>query len=397
MKILLLTTLYPEETRPDLRQDTKAIHYFARQWVKDGHEVLVIHIYLHPLRDLFHRKKKFGISLSINEGVKVVLLEKQLMIPHARRLLRFQQKATSTIINRFLSKEFFSPDVLIAHFPTFLTGVVDRIDIKCPRIAVLHYADAKTLKKINDRKKIKEMFSKYNGIGFRGKHIQKVYQKYESGHKNFFMVYSGVPPNFITQENYKYKTIQDKSQEFLKIVYVGNLIPLKNVDITIKALHKVAKDVDFKFTIIGDGPELKNLKMLVSKLGLEERVTFTGKLTRDQALSIMRESDLFIMVSSPETFGLVYLEAMSQGCIVIGSKGEGIDGIIKDGYNGFLVSPHNQEELAQKIYLISNMEEERKKTVLKNAYNTVSRMTDKDMAEKYIERITEIVNMYSGE
>ena len=49
----------------------------------------------------------------------------------------------------------------------------------------------------------------------------------------------------------------------------------------------------------------------------------------------MEESDVFAMVSSPETFGLVYIEAMAKGCVTIGSKGEGIDGVIVNNENGF--------------------------------------------------------------
>src|SRR5690554_4105006 len=106
MKILLLTTLYPEKNRPDLRKDTRAIHYFTRQWTKDGHEIIVVHIYLNPIRDLFHHKKRTDISLSQYEGVKVILIEKQLLYPHTRKLLKFQQKATSKSINNFLKRKF---------------------------------------------------------------------------------------------------------------------------------------------------------------------------------------------------------------------------------------------------------------------------------------------------
>ena len=53
------------------------------------------------------------------------------------------------------------------------------------------------------------------------------------------------------------------------------------------------------------------------------------------------QSDVFVLPSVNETFGMVYLEAMSQGCIPIGTSGEGIDGIIENGKNGYLCDRNN--------------------------------------------------------
>ena len=64
---------------------------------------------------------------------------------------------------------------------------------------------------------------------------------------------------------------------------------------------------------------------------------------------MLKQHDVFIMISKNETFGLVYLEAMAVGCITIASRQEGFDGIIKHGYNGFLCEAGNQEELEKLI------------------------------------------------
>ena len=76
----------------------------------------------------------------------------------------------------------------------------------------------------------------------------------------------------------------------------------------------------------------------------------------------MQMSECFIMVSKNETFGLVYLEAMLQGCIVVASKNEGIDGIIIHGENGFLCNAGDVNELTKnlKIYRFSNWTREKK-------------------------------------
>lgn len=77
------------------------------------------------------------------------------------------------------------------------------------------------------------------------------------------------------------------------------------------------------------------------------------RLTREQTLEEFRKAEVFVMISSPETLGLVYLEAMSQGCVAIGSRNEGIDGILVDGKNGYLVESGNAEELRARLDAIA--------------------------------------------
>ena len=72
-------------------------------------------------------------------------------------------------------------------------------------------------------------------------------------------------------------------------------------------------------------------------------------MDKEEVLKHMGESRIFVMPSVNEGFGIVYLEAMSQKCIVIGTKGEGIEDVIKHGENGFLVTPNNPNELADII------------------------------------------------
>ena len=66
-------------------------------------------------------------------------------------------------------------------------------------------------------------------------------------------------------------------------------------------------------------------------------------------MHMMAGADFFVMPSYPEGLGIVYLEAMGEGCITIGTKGEGIDGIIRDGENGFLVERDDALAIAEII------------------------------------------------
>lgn len=134
------------------------------------------------------------------------------------------------------------------------------------------------------------------------------------------------------------------------ILQVGNLIPQKKVDITIEAFSRVLKKYpQSRLQIIGDGVEGENLKKQCNALNIMEYVHFYGYLDNEEVLKHMGESRIFVMPSVNEGFGIVYLEAMSQKCIVIGTKGEGIEDVIRHGENGFLVTPNNPDELADII------------------------------------------------
>ena len=109
-----------------------------------------------------------------------------------------------------------------------------------------------------------------------------------------------------------------------------------------------------------------------------------GRIPRNEVLKLMEESDVFVMISKDETFGLVYLEAMSKGCIVIASKNEGMDGIIEHGVNGYLCQAGNEEELVEVLREIRNLSAPKRKSIAANAIETVKKMTDKIVAEDYL-------------
>ena len=98
-------------------------------------------------------------------------------------------------------------------------------------------------------------------------------------------------------------------------------------------------------------------------------------------------NDVFIMISKNETFGLVYLEAMAVGCIVVASKNEGFDGIIVDNVNGFLCDAGNVDELASVIKKIKTLSVDRLKEISSNAVATAQKLTEENVARAYLNNI----------
>lgn len=112
-----------------------------------------------------------------------------------------------------------------------------------------------------------------------------------------------------------------------------------------------------------------------------------GFVSRDKVPSFVGKAQCFVMISEEETFGLVYLEAMSMGCLTIASRNEGMDGIIEDGVNGFLCKAGDEKELAKIIDKINNMSQNDIYQISQNAIATARKLTDSKVAEDYIDSI----------
>ena len=111
---------------------------------------------------------------------------------------------------------------------------------------------------------------------------------------------------------------------------------------------------------------------------------FTGRIPRDEIIDFLKQSDVFVMISKGEIFGLVYLEAMALGLIPIGSKNEGIDGVITDEENGFLCKAGDVDELVTIIKKIKRMSPESLKEMSDKAKQTANDYSDENVAKKYL-------------
>ena len=122
------------------------------------------------------------------------------------------------------------------------------------------------------------------------------------------------------------------------VISVGTLKARKCMDRTLEAFAQLAGDFpDATLTIVGMGEMEGALRARIAQLGLERRVTLTGGLPHEEVVARMAQSDLFVLPSWGEGYGIVYIEAMAAGCIAVGAKDEGIEDTIRDGENGFLV------------------------------------------------------------
>ncbi len=140
-----------------------------------------------------------------------------------------------------------------------------------------------------------------------------------------------------------------QSKSLLTFISVARIDYKKGFDILINAFIQANLPKDsWKLNIIGWGEDIDKLKSLVLEKDLQDNVFLLGKKTKDQIVSELRRSDVFVLASRLETFGLVFVEAMSQGLPVIGTICGGPEEIINEN-NGILVPSDNIEAMSAAI------------------------------------------------
>lgn len=157
---------------------------------------------------------------------------------------------------------------------------------------------------------------------------------------------------------YKLQSMRGNSNFKLKnssVFFIGRLTEIKGVDILLKAVPIVKREIpEIKVYIAGDGPLKKELIDMTKKLNIENNVEFLGFISENEKNSYLKSVDICAFPSRYEPFGIVLLEAMACKRPVIGSKVGGIPFVIEDKKTGLLFEKDNIEELAEKIIFLLN-------------------------------------------
>ncbi|EMF83803.1 glycosyltransferase, group 1 family protein [Leptospira weilii serovar Topaz str. LT2116] len=138
-----------------------------------------------------------------------------------------------------------------------------------------------------------------------------------------------------------------------KLLHVGRISYEKNCDVILNAFKLIRDEIpDSTLTIIGDGPALPSLKVQARNLGVENAVTFTGFMKREQLPEEYPKYDLFLTASTMETQGLVILESIACGLPAVGVDSFAIPELIHDNKNGYIAKPFDVKGIAEKAMAI---------------------------------------------
>lgn len=375
MKILFVTDLYPLGDE----KIAKALYYFVLEWKKQGHFVDV-------LRPNFILNTKIRGRYIQKEGI---YNENGVNIYNLNFNTPFLFNVYDKLPKDFSLKNY---DVLISHMPcgALMAEKLLKRD-KIPYVCAVHSSDIAVLTKKQYsfffKQKLTHAYKIADYIAARSPVLKnKIENLIPEAKEKTFVAYSGIDDELIDDiDRFDSKCLDFIKTKMLTITIVSSLIKRKNVDIIIKGLAKL-KERDFFVRIIGDGEEKENLEKLVSEYSLEKNIKFLGNISRKEVYNHLKKSALFILLSSNETFGLSYLEAMAAMNIVIGTKNDGIDGILKNGVNSFLIS-QNADELKECIENIVQMNEEQLKNLYANLKDTIKMYRQSDAARNYLKNL----------
>ncbi|PEA55814.1 N-acetyl-alpha-D-glucosaminyl L-malate synthase BshA [Bacillus pseudomycoides] len=162
--------------------------------------------------------------------------------------------------------------------------------------------------------------------------------------------------NFIDERVYFQRDMSQLRKEYgiqedeKVLIHISNFRKVKRVYDVVKSFALIVKQVKAKLLLVGDGPEFCTIIQLVKHLGIEDRVLFLGK--QDNVAELLAMSDLMLLLSEKESFGLVLLEAMACGVPCIGTRTGGIPEVIQHGETGYICEIGDTEGVAQQALLL---------------------------------------------
>jgi len=149
-------------------------------------------------------------------------------------------------------------------------------------------------------------------------------------------------------------------QGTMVLLSVGRLVPRKGHDVVLRALAKLPNDMpQYRYVIVGEGPERPRLEQLARELNLSDRVIFKGKIPDSELPDYYNLCDLFVLANRDiegdlEAFGMVFLEANACGKPVLGGRTGGTADAVNDGITGLLFDPENIDDVARSLELLMN-------------------------------------------
>ncbi|WP_456314496.1 N-acetyl-alpha-D-glucosaminyl L-malate synthase BshA [Pseudomonas shirazensis] len=159
-----------------------------------------------------------------------------------------------------------------------------------------------------------------------------------------------VIPNFIELDKVKkdplapcHRSVMAKENERI-ITHISNFRKVKRIPDIIKIFYNIQKEMPAKLMMVGDGPEKEKAEILCQELGIYDKVIFFGNSNEIDKILLL--TDLFLLPSETESFGLAALEAMACGVPVISSNSGGLPEVNFEGYSGYLSNVGNVEEMA---------------------------------------------------
>ena len=214
----------------------------------------------------------------------------------------------------------------------------------------------------------KKFFPKVDAFHAVSKAIAQEAVKYGANPSKIKVIYSGLPP----LQNEIQNNIYVEDSEILQLLSVGRNHWKKGYNYALQACAKLKKKgLLFHYTIIG-AKNIEELEFLKNDLELNENVTFKDKIPFNQVINSMKEAEIILLPSVEEGIANVVLEAMQLGKMVLTTNCGGMDEIVQDGKNGFIIPARDTDVMADQLIMISQLSKVAKDEISFNAKKTIA-------------------------
>ena len=159
-----------------------------------------------------------------------------------------------------------------------------------------------------------------------------------------------VIPNFLDCTTYRRSDVEPLRARLAPggekiVIHVSNFRPVKRVTAVVEVFARIQRQLPARLLMVGDGPDLAEATRLARTLDLADAVEFLGE--QDELLPLLSASDVFLLPSAQESFGLAALEAMACDVPVVASRVGGLPELVEHGVNGFLHVPDDLDGMAR--------------------------------------------------
>lgn len=284
--------------------------------------------------------------------------------------------------NKFLKKKFVVK----------ITGdyAWEQYSLKNELIDVLGFQNKKISGRPNLLRKIQEkVLTATDTVIVPSRFLAKVVKYWGVKPEKIKVIYNGT--NFKPLKIEKEKARREIGISGNIILSAGRLVPWKGFRMLIKMMPEFLSEDQFsRLVIIGNGPEMENLELMKSNLGLNGKVHLVGKKSQEELKTYLAAADLFVLNTAYEGFSHQILEAMASGVPVITTNVGGNPEVIKQGENGFMVKYNDELNLIEAIKGLFNHRNIREKFI-KEGKKTARKFTVQKMTDETVETLNSLI------
>lgn len=240
-------------------------------------------------------------------------------------------------------------DVIHANWsvPGFIAGFAGRL-MRTPVITTLRGEDIRRAAQSGVYRRLLQGCLRLNQRVVAVSHAiqEEVVDRFPAYAQKVVFVPNGVEPELVQRQLGSSKPDRNRA---MRLITIGNLIPLKGVDTIIEAMGSLSSQESVELTVVGQGAERPSLEALAAKLGVEQRVRFVGSVTPREVPDYLGNADALVLASHGEGRPNVVLEAMGFGIPVIATAIPGITELVQGPGKALLFEPGNSAQLAERI------------------------------------------------